>query len=105
LKFFLKQIEGIPSTISNQEWKNAIVRLKEKATGAELKGFVDQIKHCSARRSIDENAEVCLKIEDLETGLRTSRHLFRTIAAVQVREEELEEWEDERDDEEEWVVQ
>jgi len=41
----------------------------------------------------------------LEKGLQTSRHLFRTIAAVQVREEELEDWEDELDNEEEWVVQ
>ena len=105
LKFFLKQTEDIPSTISNQEWKNATIRLKEKATGAELKGFIDQIKHCSARRSIDEKTEACLKTEDLEKGLQTSRHLFRTIAAVQVREEELEDWEDELDNEEEWVVQ
>jgi len=103
-EFFQMQIGTIPSTISNQEWIAASNRLRDKVTGAELKGFVDQIKHCSARRCIEGKTEVCLKTEDLEHGLRASRHLFRTVASVHVNEEKLEEWSEEQDDEDDWVI-
>jgi len=94
LEFFQKQIENIPSTISNQEWAIAAAQLIENATGAELKGLIDQVKHCAARRCIGEDTEVSLKIEDLKNGLRASRHLFSAIAPVHELEERVDDWED-----------
>ena len=103
-EFFQNQIEDIPSTISNQEWLNTVLRLRDKVTGAELKGFIDQIKHCSARRCITEKMEVCLKTEDLQQGLRVSRHLFRTVASVEENELLDDDWDEDNDDEGEWVI-
>ncbi|MBT5390782.1 MAG: ATP-binding protein, partial [Euryarchaeota archaeon] len=103
-EFFQNQIKDIPSTISNQEWLNTVLRLKDKVTGAELKGLIDQIKHCSARRCIAEKTEVCLKTEDLEQGLRVSRHLFRTVASVEENVILDDDWDDDNDDEGEWVI-
>jgi transitional endoplasmic reticulum ATPase len=103
-EFFQNQIEDIPSTISNQEWLNTVLRLRDKVTGAELKGFIDQIKHCSARRCIAEKTEVCLKTEDLEHGLRASRHLLRAVASVEENIVLDDDWDDDNDDEGEWVI-
>ena len=66
------------------------------------KGFIYQIKHCSARRCIAEKTEVCLKTEDLQQGLRVSRHLFRTVASVEENEPLDDDWDE--DDEGEWVI-
>ena len=102
--FFQSQIEEVPSNITNNEWTIAASRLRDTATGAELKGFIDQIKHCSARRCIEEKTDVCLKTEDLVQGLRVSRHLFRTVAPVHEVEEKFDDWDDEADDEDGWVI-
>jgi ATP-dependent 26S proteasome regulatory subunit len=103
VEFFLKEIENIPSTISNQEWAIAAAQLIDYATGAELKGLIDQVKHCAARRCIDEDTEVSLKIEDLKNGLRASRHLFSAIASGHEPEERVEDWDDDDDDDDdEW---
>jgi len=83
---------------------NTVLRLRDKVTGAELKGFIDQIKHCSARRCIAEKTEVCLKTEDLEHGLRASRHLLRAVASVEENEAPVDDWDDDNDDEGEWVI-
>ena len=81
-------------SVSNQEWSIAAARLVDNATGAELKGLIDQVKHYAARRCIDEDTEVSLKIEDLKNGLRASRHLFSAIAPIHELEERVEDWED-----------
>ena len=43
-----------------------------------------------------------MKTEDLQQGLRVSRHLFRTVASVEENEPLDDDWDE--DDEGEWVI-
>ena len=100
--FFKKQVEGIPSEISDQDWRNLVLRLQDHISGAELKGFVDRIKHCAARRCISEDTVISLNLNDLEPALQSSRHLLK---AVNPSPEYFDDdgWDEEKDDDG-WVI-
>ena len=83
--------------------------MKDRATGAELQGFVDSLKRITARRCIEENTQVCLKREDLIKTFSEYRTLNsagyqpeQIIIEENWEQEDIDDWDNEDDDD--WVV-
>lgn len=108
-EFFQKSTEKVNSEISELEWADCISQMKDKATGAELQGFVDSLKRITARRCIEENTQVCLKREDLIKTFSEYRTLNsggyqpeQIIIEENWEQEEVDDWDNDEDDD--WVV-
>jgi len=94
---FENEIRNVPHLIDSVDWDEIAAQMVDKATGAQLKGFVDKAKRISVQRALLHNEDPRLERMDLDLALLGLPELSGGVERVQP---ENENW----DDDDDWVV-
>jgi transitional endoplasmic reticulum ATPase len=94
LEFFSKEIENVAHNIDRHEFDKFIKKLVDEATGADLFGLSKSAKRNAVARAIKTDSETMLTINDFDTALKNSPHLFSGFV---VNHNEILEWDDNED--------
>lgn len=95
--FFENEIRNVPHLIDSVDWDEIGGQMVDKATGAQLKGFVDKAKRISVQRALLHHEDPCLERMDLDLALL---ELPELSGGVERGQPENDNW----DDDDDWVV-
>ena len=94
---FENEIRNVPHLIDSVDWDEIAAQMVDKATGAQLKGFVDKAKRISVQRALLHNEDPRLERMDLDLALLGLPELSGGVERVQPDNDN---W----DDDDDWVV-
>ena len=94
---FEHEIRNVPHLIDSVDWDEIAAQMVDKATGAQLKGFVDKAKRISVQRALLLNEDPRLERMDLDLALLGLPELSGGVERVQPDNDN---W----DDDDDWVV-